>query len=422
MVADNKVVNEITSMLVKKQRRKMTIIAIGISVVVIVILAIIMGASLDSDESELNSNEEIIAYIKDYNDEIEFSTLVDYLIYMGICENNDNEVIKVNNCESSSTGKFFKKFKSIYKKYHNDYQDKDGNGIDLDVKLLLETVSYYRTDMELFEENMFSTAQQELNDLSEAMVEQIQEKGDYYKKVTEKKCNYDPVKGENVCTEVVTCKLQESDKVGATYYRISDDKYISYLKYGKVHENYSGNVKVYDVDVSDDSECSPSGHSYNPPDNSRNIYNYITRDDTESDSNNINDTNITDYNVTGTGKGVDIANYALKFVGNPYVWGGTSLTNGADCSGFTMSVYAHFGITLPHNSTAQANYGTNIGTNVSNALPGDLIVYDVKNGNGHVAIYIGDNKIVHASSEKTGIKIGNKADYRSIKAIVRLWG
>lgn len=411
MVADNKIVNEITSMLVKKQRRKITIIAIAVSIVVIIILAIIMGASLDSDESDLNSNEEIIAYVKDYNDEIEFSTLVDYFIYMGICEDNDNEFLKVSNCENSSTGRFFKEFKSIYKKYHNDYKDKDGNGIDLDVRLLLETVSYYRTDMELFEEGMSSTAQSELNDLAEAMVEQIQEKGDYYKKVTEQKCNYDGRQGKLVCTEVVTCKLQQSDKAGATYYRISDDKYISYLKYGKVHENYNGNVKVYDVDVSEDSNCSPSGHSYNPPDNSRNIYNYVTRDDTESDPNDINDPNITDYNVTGTGTGTEIATYALQFVGNPYVWGGTSLTNGADCSGFTMSVYNHFGITLPHSSQSQSNMGTAI-NGISNAIPGDLIFY----GNGttvnHVAIYIGNGQVVHASSAKTGIKV-SKADYRT---------
>lgn len=413
MVADNKVVNEITSMLVKKYRRKITIIAIAVSIVVIVIIAIIMGASLDSDESVLNSNEDIIAYVKDYNDEIEFSTLVDYFVYMGICEGNDDENAKIKNCEDSSTGKFFKEFKSIYKKYYNDYKDKDGNGIDLDVRLLLETVSYYRTDMELFEEGMFSTAQSELTDLAEAMVEQIQEKGDYYKKVTEKKCNYDPIKGKNVCTEVVTCKLQQSDKEGATYYRISDDKYISYLKYGKVHENYSGNVKVYDVDISEDSDCSPDGHSYNPPDNSRNIYNYVTSTDTESDPNDINDTsnNNTNYNVTGTGTGTEIANYALQFVGNPYVWGGTSLTNGTDCSGFTLSVYNHFGITLPHSSQSQSQMGTAI-NGISNAMPGDLIFY----GNGttvnHVAIYIGNGQVVHASSEKTGIKV-SKADYRT---------
>lgn len=411
MVAENELVNELGAFALKTSRRNALIVVTIFVVIIIVIVAIIMGASLNSDESDLNSNEDIIAYVKDYNDEIEFPTLVDYFVYMGICEDNDNEFVKINNCENSSTGKFFKEFKSIYKKYHNDYKDKDGNGIDLDVRLLLETVSYYRTDMELFEENMFSTARQELNDLSEAMVEQIQEKGDYYKKVTEKKCNYDGRQGKNVCEEVVTCKLQQSDKVGSTYYRISDDKYISYLKYGKVHENYSGNVKIYDVDISEDSDCSPSGHSYNPPDNSRNIYNYVTGNDTESDPDNTNDTNITDYNVTGTGKGSEIAKYALQFVGNPYVYGGESLTNGADCSGFTMSVYKHFGITLPHNSGQQSNMGTVV-NGIANAIPGDLIFY----GNGttvnHVALYIGNNQVVHASTEKTGIKV-SKADYRT---------
>lgn len=112
--------------------------------------------------------------------------------------------------------------------------------------------------------------------------------------------------------------------------------------------------------------------------------------------------------------GTRIANYALQFVGNPYVWGGTSLTNGADCSGFVMSVYKHFGIHLPRTSSEQGKCGTNIGTSTSKARPGDLVHYP-----GHIGIYIGNGKIVHASTAKTGIKV-SKATYRSISSIRRI--
>lgn len=115
------------------------------------------------------------------------------------------------------------------------------------------------------------------------------------------------------------------------------------------------------------------------------------------------------YNPTGAA----VASYACQFVGNPYVWGGTSLTNGADCSGFVMSVYAKFGVSLPHSSGAMAGVGR--GVSYSQAMPGDIICYA-----GHVAIYIGGGAIVHASNEKDGIKITSNAAYREIIAVRRV--
>ncbi len=100
--------------------------------------------------------------------------------------------------------------------------------------------------------------------------------------------------------------------------------------------------------------------------------------------------------VVGSGTGADIAEYALQYVGNPYVWGGTSLTNGADCSGFIMTVYKNFGYSLPHSSYSMRSIGT--GVDLANAQAGDIICYS-----GHVAIYIGDGRIVHAKNEKYGI-------------------
>lgn len=115
---------------------------------------------------------------------------------------------------------------------------------------------------------------------------------------------------------------------------------------------------------------------------------------------------------SGSSLGQQIADYACQFVGNPYKSGGTSLTNGADCSGFTYRVYMDFNYSLPRTSYAQRSAG--VGVSYSEAQPGDLICYD-----GHVAIYIGNGKIVHASTERTGIKISN-ANYREILAVRRI--
>lgn len=111
--------------------------------------------------------------------------------------------------------------------------------------------------------------------------------------------------------------------------------------------------------------------------------------------------------------GESVADYAVQFVGNPYVYGGTSLTNGADCSGFVMSVYKNFGVSLPHSSSADRNVGTDVG-GLENAQPGDIVCYT-----GHVGIYIGDGQIVHASTASTGIKI-SEADYRTPVAVRRV--
>lgn len=101
---------------------------------------------------------------------------------------------------------------------------------------------------------------------------------------------------------------------------------------------------------------------------------------------------------------VSLVQYALQFVGNRYVWGGTSLTNGIDCSGFTMQVYAHYGIFLPHHAASQPGYGRKI--KASEARPGDLFFYG-SHGIGHVAIYIGNGQIVHAANRRAGIKISS---------------
>ena len=120
-----------------------------------------------------------------------------------------------------------------------------------------------------------------------------------------------------------------------------------------------------------------------------------------------------------TSKGQQVVNYAKKFVGNKYKYGGTSLTKGADCSGFTLSVYKKFGKKLPHSSSGQRKVGKKVSGGIKKAKAGDIICYS-----GHVAIYMGKNKIVHASNSakypKGGIKISNNASYKKILAIRRL--
>lgn len=112
--------------------------------------------------------------------------------------------------------------------------------------------------------------------------------------------------------------------------------------------------------------------------------------------------------------GQAVVNYAAQFVGNPYVYGGSSLTNGADCSGFVMSVYAAFGISLPHSSSALRSVG--YGVSVDQIQPGDIVCYS-----GHVGIYAGNNTLLHASSPSSGIKYTSPITYREILAVRRIF-
>lgn len=123
--------------------------------------------------------------------------------------------------------------------------------------------------------------------------------------------------------------------------------------------------------------------------------------------------------ATGSGSGSSVASYALNFVGNPYVYGGTSLTNGADCSGFTMSVYRKFGVSLPHGSGAQAGCGRKV--SLSQAKAGDLVFYANGGGIHHVALYIGGGRIVHAKGRAYGI-CTDSVNYNKVYCVRRVMG
>lgn len=112
--------------------------------------------------------------------------------------------------------------------------------------------------------------------------------------------------------------------------------------------------------------------------------------------------------------GQSVVNYASQFLGYPYVYGGSSLTGGTDCSGFVMSVYAHFGVSLPHSSSALRSAG--YGVSYDSMQPGDILCYD-----GHVAIYAGGNTVIHASNPADGIKYTSPANYRPVVAVRRIF-
>ncbi len=147
-----------------------------------------------------------------------------------------------------------------------------------------------------------------------------------------------------------------------------------------------------------------SNNSSNSNSNSSNSSNSSSNSGKSSSNNsNSGSSNSASDSTVSSGDGAAIAAYAQKFIGNPYVYGGTSLTNGTDCSGFTQSVYSHFGISIPRTSGSQASAGKHVSFDELKA--GDLILY-ARNGRvGHVALYIGGGQVVHASTYKTGIKI-----------------
>ena len=189
----------------------------------------------------------------------------------------------------------------------------------------------------------------------------------------------------------------------------SDESYDDYSEDDS--EDYSDSSDT-DVQYDEDGDV-VSGSSDSSSDYEYDEYGNAIDSDNTVDYDSYSESSSSSSSSSSSGSGSSVVNYATQFVGNPYVWGGTSLTNGADCSGFVQSVYANFGVSLPRTSYEQQNAGTEV--SYADAQPGDLICYG-----GHVAIYMGNGQIVHASNSRDGIKISDNAAYRTITSVRRL--
>lgn len=212
---------------------------------------------------------------------------------------------------------------------------------------------------------------------------------------------------EQAAAEEAAAEQEDDGDDGEYDYGYIEDEYYESDESGESGESSESSESSDDEDDgSEEDELSPdSGDESDEYDDEGNRIDSGDGSDLKEDSN---------YNgYTSSGSGSSVVDYATQFVGNPYVWGGTSLTNGADCSGFVQSVYNKFGVSLPRTSYEQQNAGREV--SYSEAQPGDLICYG-----GHVAIYMGDGKIVHASNSRDGIKISDNAAYRTILSVRRL--
>ena len=193
----------------------------------------------------------------------------------------------------------------------------------------------------------------------------------------------------------------------------SDSEDVEYDEDGNVIDNTDDSESEDDVEYDENGDVVDNGTAsddveYDEYGNVIDSDNTVSAEDYESEQ-----SSGSDSSSSYSGSGSSVVDYATQFVGNPYVWGGTSLTNGADCSGFVQSVYANFGVSLPRTSYEQQNAGTEV--SYADAQPGDLICYG-----GHVAIYMGNGRIVHASNSVDGIKISDNAAYRTIVSVRRL--
>lgn len=253
-------------------------------------------------------------------------------------------------------------------------------------------------------ENEIAYAQQQANEYANLLAEQTAEiarlEAERIAAEEEARRQAEAEAAAQAEAEVQAQAEAESQETETTYEPAVDED-------GDIVYDEDGDVVYEEVEVpvedSSSSESSSSEVEYDEYGNVIDTDNTVSVEDYESSAS----------SSSGSGAGSSVVDYATQFVGNPYVWGGTSLTDGADCSGFVQSVYNNFGVSLPRTSYEQQNAGTEV--SYEDAQAGDLICYG-----GHVAIYMGDGKIVHASNARDGIKISDDATYRTILSVRRL--
>ena len=256
-------------------------------------------------------------------------------------------------------------------------------------------------------DNEIAYAQQMANEYASLIQEQ---QAEIEQIVAEKEAAEEAARAE---TERIAAEQAEAEAAEAEQEEADD---VQYDEDGNIINNNEENNAENADDNNDEDNAETAGTAESENTDTSSDYEYdeygnVIDNNTSADSNSSSDTSTN--TSTGSGSGSSVVDYATQFVGNPYVWGGTSLTNGADCSGFVQSVYSNFGVSLPRTSYEQQNAGREV--SYSDAQPGDLICYG-----GHVAIYMGNGKIVHASNSRDGIKVSDNAAYRTILSVRRL--
>ena len=242
-----------------------------------------------------------------------------------------------------------------------------------------------------------------------------QQATEYANLLAEQQAEIEQIEAERIAAEEEARRQAEAEAAAAAAAAQeaeesqSDESYDDYSEDDS--EDYSDSSDT-DVQYDEDGDV-VSGSSDSSSDYEYDEYGNVIDSDNTVDYDSYSESSSSSSSSSSSGSGSSVVNYATQFVGNPYVWGGTSLTNGADCSGFVQSVYANFGVSLPRTSYEQQNAGTEV--SYADAQPGDLICYG-----GHVAIYMGNGQIVHASNSRDGIKISDNAAYRTITSVRRL--
>lgn len=232
---------------------------------------------------------------------------------------------------------------------------------------------------------------------------------EYANLIQEQQAEIEQLEAERIAAEEEARRQAEAEAAAAAEEAAQQEDQTVYDEDGNevdADEAAENGDTVYDEDGN---EVDPSETTSSDDDVKYDEYGNVIDSDNTVDPDSVSSSS---SSSSSSGSGSSIVDYATQFVGNPYVWGGTSLTGGADCSGFTQSVYAQFGYSLPRTSYEQQNWGTEV--SYADAQPGDLICYG-----GHVAIYMGNGQIVHASNSRDGIKISNDATYRTILSVRR---
>ena len=388
--------------------KKIILITTLLPIIFIIIMAAAVVA-IFSNTSE--SNKAVVSYVSNGNSD----ELIEQLIYYGYCTDADD-------CKTKGAYKMAIRLRDLKNNYsqscNGDAKMGEPCGIPLNTSLIIETINYYQRYMEDYssDDNYDKDAEENKNPIQK-FLEGIANLFVSKETTQEQLMYWSADVLADAQAEYVEAKCNGEIR---HYYQISLDKYVSYLMYGESssHPNYKDKApKVVESCSGPVNDVISTSYTNSQTNTAAVSFNKNSEGKIES--------------IQGTGKGVDIVNEALKYVGHPYVYGGSKLCDNwntesgcaIDCSGFTMTILGRYGIKLPHRAVLQYEQaaslgGKVIGKEIGSALPGDLIVFD-----GHVAIYIGNNYIVHASSPEVGIitSILSDKDLKKMLGIVRYW-